>query len=98
MDSARPAFLQVSKITSMSKAGSYLVGGPVQELTCESRTRVERKSKLGSTGNWSHGAPTSCEATGTMQKTRLPHFETECFAPVISAIKIRKAIFTSLTA
>src|SRR5882672_10038361 len=41
MDSARPASSQVSKIRSMSRASSYLVGGPVQELTCESKTRRE---------------------------------------------------------
>src|SRR6267142_1064974 len=71
MDSARPASSRVSKIGTMSRASSYLVGGPVQELTCESRTRQERKWKSGSTGNWSHGAPTSCGATGTIRKTRL---------------------------
>ena len=68
MDSARPASSQVSKIRIMSKASSYLAGGLVQELTCESRTKRERKWKSGSTGNWSHGAPTSCEATGTIRE------------------------------
>src|SRR5216683_5040873 len=98
MDSARPASLQVSKIRSMSRASSYLVGGPVQELTCESKTKQERKWKSGSTGNWSHEVPTSCGATGTIRKTRLSHFETECFALETSAIRIRTAISTSLTA
>src|SRR5258708_37069746 len=98
MDSARPASSQVSKIRSISKASSYLVGGLVQELICESRTKRERKWKSGSTVNWSHGAPTSCEATGTIRKTRLSHFETECFARETSAIRIRTDISTSLTA
>src|SRR5216684_1966019 len=98
MDSARLAFSQGSKIRSMSKASSYLVGGLVQELTCESRTKWERKWKSGSTGNWSHGAPTSRGATGTIRKIRLSHFETECFARETSAIRIRTAISTFLTA
>src|SRR5258705_1983012 len=88
MDSARPASSQVSKIRSMSKASSSLVGGLVQELICESRTKRERKGKSGSTGNWSHGAPTSCGATGTIQKTLLSHVETEWFARETSAIMI----------
>src|SRR6266403_6053947 len=98
MDSARAASSRVFRIRNMSKASSYLVGGLVQELTCESRTKRERKWKSDSTGNWSHGDPTSCGATGTIRKTRLSHFETECFARETSAIKIRTAISTSLTA
>src|SRR6266403_1273608 len=97
MDSARPASSQASKIRNMSEASSYHVGGLVQELICESRTKWERKWKSGSTGNWSHGAPTSCGATGTMEKRRLSHFETECFAQETSAIRIRTAISTSST-
>src|SRR5580658_8033101 len=98
MDSARQASSQVSKISSMSEASSYLVGGLVQELICASRTKRERKSKSGSTANWSHGAPTSCEAIGTIRKIRLSHFETECLARETSAIRILKAIFTYSTA
>src|ERR1700756_1960863 len=98
MDSARPASSQVSRIRNMSTASSYLVDGLVQELICESRMKRERKLKSGSTGNWSGGALTSCGATGTIQKTRLSHFETECFARETSAIRIRTAISTSLTA
>src|ERR1700693_1885138 len=97
MDSPRPASSQVSKIESTSKASSYLVGGLVQELICESRTKRERKWKSGSTGNWSPRARTSCGATGTIHKTRLSHFETECFGRETSAIKIWKAISTSST-
>jgi acyl-CoA synthetase (AMP-forming)/AMP-acid ligase II len=43
MASARPASSQVSKIRTMSKASSYLAGGLVRELICESRTKRERK-------------------------------------------------------
>src|SRR2546430_15921245 len=98
MGSARPASSRVLKIKNMSRASSYLVGGLVQELTCESRTKRERKWKSGSTGNWSHAAPTSCGATGTIRKTRLFHFETECSAQEISVIRIQTVIATSLTA
>src|SRR5882757_9511230 len=97
MDSARPASSQVSRIRSMSKTGSYLVDGLVQELICESRMKRERKWKSASTANWSRGAPTSWEAIGTTRKTRLSHFETECFARETSDIRIRAAISTSLT-
>src|SRR5271170_2773494 len=76
MDSAKLASSRASKIRSTSRAGSYRVGGPVQELTCESRTRPERKLKSVSTVNWSHGAQTSCEVTGTIRKTGLLHFGT----------------------
>src|SRR4029077_1224392 len=98
MDSAKPASSQVSKTKSMSKVSSYLVGDLVQELICESKTRPDRKWKSGSTANWSHGAPTSWAAIGTIRKTRLSHFETECFARETSAIRIRTAISTSSTA
>src|SRR5271170_2655555 len=98
MDSARPASSQVSKIRSMSRPSSYLADGPVQELTCESRTKWERKWKSGSAANWSHAAPTSWEAIGTIRKTRLSHFETEYFARETLAIRIRTAISTSSTA
>jgi hypothetical protein len=46
--------LSDSQLTS--RASSYLVGGPVQESICESRTKRERRWKSGSTENWSHGA------------------------------------------
>src|ERR1700722_7257503 len=98
MDSVRPDSLLVLKISNMSKADSYLVGGHVQELICESRTKQERKGTLDSTGNWSRAAPTSRGVTGTIQKTRLSHFETECFERETSVIGIRTAISTSLTA
>jgi acyl-coenzyme A synthetase/AMP-(fatty) acid ligase len=42
--------------------------------------------------------PTSCRAIGTIRKTRLSHFETECFARETSAIRIQTVISTSLTA
>src|ERR1700756_3545834 len=98
MDSARPASCQVSKIGNISKPVSYLVGGLVRGLTCESKTKREKKWKSDSTANWSHAAPTSCGVTGTIQKTRLSHFETECFARETWAIRIRTAISTSSTA
>src|SRR5580704_7503299 len=94
MDSVKLASSRVSKIRSIPRAGSYLAGGPVQELTCGSRTRPERRLKLGNTVNWSHGAPTLCEVTGTIRKTRLSHFETECFARETSVIRIQTAIST----
>src|ERR1700722_15784689 len=70
MDSARLASSRVSKTRSMSKVNSYHVDGSVQELTCEPKTRRERKWKSGSTVNWSLGVPTSSRAIGTMRKKR----------------------------
>jgi len=66
---------RVLKIRSMSRASSYLVGGLVQELICESRMRQERKWKSGSTGKLVARGVNVMRGYWNDPETRLSHFE-----------------------